>query len=583
MCDGIEDRECAVCHGEATQRCSACHAAYYCSFEHQKQHWKSHRRQCLPVIVAQRDPGRVPYWVAGRDIKPGSSILKEAPALRWPAWPRLNGNNFNLVPCLTCGKFLQFQTPEWQPCSLCGWPVCSTECEQASIHKDGECTDFVTHGIAFPPKTGRDLSKMLDYTIALIRMSKLKVTNLKKYEEILTLCPEPAVIHDTKHLALFHEILMRFSCFLNRNVRFLMSYPELRQAIWVLKLNRFSCSREGEIDFPGEGPENIGMNCIYLKTSLLSKSCSPNCSHAISPMPPDFSMVVRAAVLIREEEPLTIVRRGGDAMPTVRRQKELRQQFEFICQCKRCIDPTELNTYMSAMVCPACRKINGRDKNPGYMLPVDPLSVSDTAVWKCNSCEEIVTAADFLPGIYELADAISEDVEDVELFEEIVRVNSNNFLHPNHWVLQMAISGILDYYQENGCPLQNIKHFTELTLYRMNIEDVLNPGISFNRANFQRDYLIVIWPIIEGQFMQNAESARNKFSEEIRICMNFVYEAHRYFELFQSSLSDGEFNLKVLTAMKSSMESMNEEEDPSEKMATLSIEANYEAGTAMES
>lgn len=34
---------CAVCQKEATQRCSRCKQAWYCSAEHQKQDWKRHK------------------------------------------------------------------------------------------------------------------------------------------------------------------------------------------------------------------------------------------------------------------------------------------------------------------------------------------------------------------------------------------------------------------------------------------------------------------------------------------------------------------------------------------------------------
>jgi len=48
---------CMVCHltaspGKPLKRCSRCHAIYYCSAEHQKIHWKSHRALCNHLASA---------------------------------------------------------------------------------------------------------------------------------------------------------------------------------------------------------------------------------------------------------------------------------------------------------------------------------------------------------------------------------------------------------------------------------------------------------------------------------------------------------------------------------------------------
>jgi hypothetical protein len=40
----VDNRKCPVCDKEATKCCSRCKSVYYCSVEHQKQHWKVHKR-----------------------------------------------------------------------------------------------------------------------------------------------------------------------------------------------------------------------------------------------------------------------------------------------------------------------------------------------------------------------------------------------------------------------------------------------------------------------------------------------------------------------------------------------------------
>lgn len=86
---------------------------------------------------------------------------------------------------------------------------------------------------------------------------------------------------------------------------------------------------------------------VYEAASLLEHSCSPSCSK---------SFTSAGAVVIRAVKP---VPRGGhlsicytDCLwGTVSRQCHLVETKHFTCRCARCVDPTELDTYFSALVC----------------------------------------------------------------------------------------------------------------------------------------------------------------------------------------------------------------------------------------
>ena len=38
--------ECVICNGPASSKCSKCKAVSYCGRDHQKQHWKTHKKEC---------------------------------------------------------------------------------------------------------------------------------------------------------------------------------------------------------------------------------------------------------------------------------------------------------------------------------------------------------------------------------------------------------------------------------------------------------------------------------------------------------------------------------------------------------
>ena len=65
-----------------------------------------------------------------------------------------------------------------------------------------------------------------------------------------------------------------------------------------------------------------------------------------------------------------------------RRASLLHSKF-FECDCSRCSDPTELQTYLSAMHCQQC--------SSGFVLPVSPLD--KTSDWHCDKCPYRVTAS----------------------------------------------------------------------------------------------------------------------------------------------------------------------------------------------
>mmetsp|Transcript_23192 Transcript_23192/g.32392 ORF Transcript_23192/g.32392 Transcript_23192/m.32392 type:complete len:138 (-) Transcript_23192:1250-1663(-) len=46
--------KCSLCGQEATKKCSRCKMAWYCSVEHQKQHWKYHKKACNDAFQADQ-------------------------------------------------------------------------------------------------------------------------------------------------------------------------------------------------------------------------------------------------------------------------------------------------------------------------------------------------------------------------------------------------------------------------------------------------------------------------------------------------------------------------------------------------
>ena len=39
-------KKCGYCHSKASLMCTKCRSVYYCSSDHQKSHWKAHKKNC---------------------------------------------------------------------------------------------------------------------------------------------------------------------------------------------------------------------------------------------------------------------------------------------------------------------------------------------------------------------------------------------------------------------------------------------------------------------------------------------------------------------------------------------------------
>lgn len=93
---------CAVCHVPAKQFCSACKIVKYCGAEHQRQHWKQHKKECRPFRI-DNDPILGRYLLATKDIKAGTSIFGEAPLVVGPKWYLTEKEQeVPVMPCVGC-------------------------------------------------------------------------------------------------------------------------------------------------------------------------------------------------------------------------------------------------------------------------------------------------------------------------------------------------------------------------------------------------------------------------------------------------------------------------------------------------
>ncbi|CAG7818375.1 unnamed protein product [Allacma fusca] len=167
------EQDCPVCGAKAPHRCASCLSVWYCSVQHQKEHWKIHCKVCPCFkIVEDSDLGK--GFVATRNIKPGTVILDERPVAVSP----VNGAG---AACLTCGLL-----GTSRKCTHCKWPICSLECEEHPFHTENECQIFASNGLSYSFECVTRWS-IQDLVMA-IRVCLLKRKDSVKYQQVLQLC-----------------------------------------------------------------------------------------------------------------------------------------------------------------------------------------------------------------------------------------------------------------------------------------------------------------------------------------------------------------------------------------------------------
>lgn len=93
---------CPICEQEAPFKCTSCKLVNYCSAEHQKKHWPTHKVSCRPFKIERSDKlGR--YLVATRDIPAKSILFVELPLVIGPKWCISDEEKLSpLFPCVGC-------------------------------------------------------------------------------------------------------------------------------------------------------------------------------------------------------------------------------------------------------------------------------------------------------------------------------------------------------------------------------------------------------------------------------------------------------------------------------------------------
>ena len=396
---------CAVCQAQAKQCCSGCHSVFYCSKDHQKQHWKIHKTQCTPYKLSI-SPELGYYLVAARDIRQGEIILRETPIMVGP-------KVVSLPLCLGCGRRLKVsQDDDNYTCSGCGWPLCGPQCETCPAHVP-ECKLMKEKGFRATIKLQHDKKEAGYCSLAPLRCLLLKKQDPAKYERILKLQSHLDERIDTSLYNIFKANIVGFI----RDALGLTEFsPEtILRVTAILDTNAFEIRRsDGDVKIRG----------LYPKAAMMSHDCKPNTKHVFTG--PKFELEVITTQSIKKGDIISVTY-TQTLWGTLARRAHLKQSKCFDCTCLRCSDPTELGTYLGAINCFQCKK-KGKDSK---IISTNPLDTS--ANWKCEECDHTIPGRQISWGNDSIRQEITAlDKTKPQYLEEFLE-KYKDALHPNNW------------------------------------------------------------------------------------------------------------------------------------------------------
>ncbi|KAK3874343.1 hypothetical protein Pcinc_020730 [Petrolisthes cinctipes] len=403
---------CGWCKGVAETKCTGCRAVYYCSRECQKKGWPHHKDNCRPVTVSKnKECGR--FLVASRDLSVDDLVLTEAPLVLGP--------KPDTEPlCLGCYRKL----PGSYRCSRCSWPLCGVECESSPDHQP-ECEVTKAAGITVPINTqggAQQLYEIVTPLRCLVMASRepkkwrgwCERVNARYQSAVATTGGPHQLRLSQQHVVQVLRDVFKIHQFTDA------SEATIHTVLGLLQVNHV----------PTKLPYNE-LQAIYPTASLLTHSCMPN----TKPLFKDGKLILQASDPIKQGQPITAI--YTDILWGTRaRRDHLRHTRLLSCSCRRCVDPTELGTNFSALVCRRCSQ---------SVLPATPLD--DQSPWTCLGCshkvivEEVLRTSLALGAAVEVALA-SPTIPTLEALQKewLPRV------HPNHYHLHAVKHSLLQLY-----------------------------------------------------------------------------------------------------------------------------------------
>lgn len=153
---------------------------------------------------------------------------------------------------------------------------------------------------------------------------------------------------------------------------------------------------------------------------------------------------------------------------TQQRRVHLAYSKNFLCKCDRCVDRTELNSFISGIKCIKATKCDG------IMLPINPLVIK--SAWKCEKCDLQLNHA----RISNITDILSKQIfnrilkEPMSLINQYLKEKLPTFLpDSNQFVIELKLQIMLKMKKEQNYIMSN-EDYQDIERYCENVLEIID-------------------------------------------------------------------------------------------------------------
>ncbi len=277
--------------------------------------------------------------IATRDISVNELILCEPPLVIGPV-----GNEKDDLVCAICYKLIT----KIDLCFNCSMPICSS-CSTNYRHVECEFLQSLN-------MNGKNSSlQMVIRALSAIR--GLFLSENEKNVLNLLQCNRTS---DTERMI---DDLLKEDNGRNKSIR-----NELVNVASVLNTNAFQIYSSSS---------SLNLRALYPLMSLINHSCTSNARYCTDNNHVT-SLYARKPIKMGQEISISYAKL---LWSTPSRQSYLKITKQFICNCDRCMDPTEGSSFLAALKC------FDRTCSSGLVLPIDPINF--VSPWKCKTCSRL--------------------------------------------------------------------------------------------------------------------------------------------------------------------------------------------------
>ncbi|XP_026746343.1 SET domain-containing protein SmydA-8 [Trichoplusia ni] len=393
------------------------------------------------------------YLVANKDLDGGDVIFTDSPFAVGPKpdTPPL---------CLSC-----YCPVENTLCASCGWPMCSEECSKSATHA-AECEVFSTARVRFQKVEDWTVSAPQLDCITPLRVLLAKEKDSERWKREL----EAMETHteSRKLRPTWGADQVNIADFLIDHCKLGNRFDKdlVQRVCGILEVN--------SVEIPSRG--GFSIRALYPRLAIAAHSCVPNIVHTI--LQNDYQVQVRAAVSIKASEILYLCYTHS-LSPTLLRRDFLADSKFFMCDCRRCADPTELGTHLSTLKCNKC--------DNGVIMSTNPLD--NDAPWACSekNCEFRTSGAAMrkmlavVQAEIEQLDALEPGPAAIEQREAVINKYKSVF-HPRHSLLLSLkhtlaqLYGRVEGYGIDELPDLMLERKAEFCRLVLSTLDVIMPG-----------------------------------------------------------------------------------------------------------